>query len=239
MRAPGRNLSSRGSLAALATVLVLVTVSAQTVPVPEEERIAKVLGLREGMVVADVGAGDGRWSEALAARLGPAGRVLATEVEPGKVEKLRELTPGPGSARIEAVLGSQSDTGLSPGCCDAVLLRMTYHHFKEPGRMRRSLWRSLRPGGLIAVIDIHPQEHWRRLPGTPDRGGHGIEPAILEQEMTGDGFVVERRIGRWQGDPERYCLLFRRPAGKPEGVGRVPRSGLRDPGSPLAPRSGA
>ena len=102
------------------------------------------------------------------------------------------------------------DTGLEPGCCDAVLLRLVYHHFQEPAPMRADLRAALKPAGVIAVIDILPQQGWRELPGVPDRGGHGIPPDRLLEEMTGDGFELVARFDDWNGDEDRFCMVFLR-----------------------------
>jgi ubiquinone/menaquinone biosynthesis C-methylase UbiE len=180
----------------------------------EMERIAAVLGLEPGMTVADVGAGDGDFAVELARLVGEEGLVIATEVEEDKVEKLRELAQETGLANLEVVLGSQESTGLAAGCCDAILLRMVYHHFQEPAAMRADLWAALRPAGRIAIIDIVPQGAWRRLPGVPDRGGHGIAPEQLLEEMTAGEFELVGRFDSWTGDAERYCMVFlRSPAG--------------------------
>ena len=52
----------------------------------ERERLVEVLALREGMSVADVGAGDGEWAERLAGEVGPAGHVYATKIDDDDVE---------------------------------------------------------------------------------------------------------------------------------------------------------
>ncbi len=177
----------------------------------EIERIASVLGLEPGMQVADVGAGDGEWAVELAAFVGEAGHIWATEVEAAEVEAIEQRIDRLDLHNMSAILGNQSNTGLPPGCCEAILLRMVYHHFEAPAAMRASLKRAMRPGGRIAVIDIIPQTSWRRLPDVPDRGGHGIDPEDLVAEMTGEGFEVVARYDRWNDDPDRFCIVFRRP----------------------------
>ncbi len=189
--------------------------SANSVSIPEgideAERIADVLALSPGMRVADVGAGDGEWSVELARKVGEAGRVYATEVDEDDVEDIRELIEDEGLHNITSILGDDLDTGLPESCCDAILLRLVYHHFTDPQPMRESLRRALLPGGLIAVIDFAPQEHWRELPGVPDRGGHGIEAEELVADMTGDGFEVVARYDDWDPEePDHYCVVFRR-----------------------------
>jgi len=174
----------------------------------EVERIAAALGLEPGMTVADVGAGDGDFAVELARLVGEEGLVIATEVEEDKVRELRELAEEDGLANLTTVLGNQDETGLEAGCCDAVLLRLVYHHFQEPAPMRADLRAALRPGGRIVVIDIVPQGSWRTLPGVPDRGGHGIAPEQLLDEMTGDGFEMVARFDDWNSDGEHFCMVF-------------------------------
>jgi SAM-dependent methyltransferase len=176
----------------------------------ERARIVETLALREGMHVADVGAGDGGWSEWLAREVGATGHVYATEIDPDDVERIEQRATRAGLDNVTAILGAETDTGLPDGCCEAILLRLVYHHFTRPAPMRASLRRALRPGGRLAVVDLEPRTDWRRLPGVPDRGGHGIPMEDLVAEMTSDGFVVAARHDDWTGSGDRYCVVFRR-----------------------------
>jgi len=175
----------------------------------ESERIAELLHVRPGMKIADVGAGKGDWSEDLAERVGENGCVWATEVDEDDVEEIRERMDRAGLTQVRTVVGNAHDTGLPEACCDAILLRLVYHHFTDPEEMRASLHRALRPGGRIVVVEIAPQQSWPRLDGVPDRGGHGIYIEDLIDDMTSAGFEVVARQENWYED-DRYCVLFRR-----------------------------
>ena len=202
----------RVPLTVLLTALLTVLASActpRTAGASEAERIAEVLALRPGLEVADVGAGDGEWAAEIARRVGPEGRVWATEVKEDELEAIRERVEREGLGNVEVVKGDQTRTGLPEDCCDAILLRLVYHHFTDPPRMRADLQRALRPDGRLVVIDIEPQEHWRKLKGVPDRGGHGIPAEDLISELTTDGFEVVDRVEDWNGDGDRYCVVFR------------------------------
>ena len=176
----------------------------------ENDRLVELLELGPGMVAADVGAGEGQWTEVLARAVGPSGWIFATEVEQKLVDDLAARFEKSGHLNVTTVLGDQTTSGLTRECCNAILLRMVYHHFKEPTEMRRSLHEALKPDGLIAVVDIHPQKHWRQLEGVPERGGHGIEPEVLIREMRSEGFRLVSRHDDWNGDADRFCVLFRR-----------------------------
>ena len=178
----------------------------------EAVRIAQEMELRPGLRVADVGAGGGKWTVELAQRVGAAGHVFATEVDEDDLEDLRERVREAGLGNVTPILGDDEATGLSADCCDAILLRLVYHHFTDPEPMRASLRSALKPGGILVVIDITPQEHWRELPGVPDRGGHGIPPSELISDMSTDGFDLVARYDDWDYDDEEdhYCVVFRR-----------------------------
>jgi tRNA A58 N-methylase Trm61 len=176
----------------------------------EAARTIEALGLRPGLRVADVGTGNGEWAERISREVGQTGRVYATEVDRDKLQTVDTRLKEAGLKNVTTILGSQEDTGLPPGCCDAILLRMVYHHFTNPPRMRASLRSALRRGAPLVVIDTEPQKNWRHLEGVPDRGGHGIKQEDLVREMAADGFEVVARHADWVGDGDRYCVVFRR-----------------------------
>jgi tRNA A58 N-methylase Trm61 len=179
----------------------------------EEQRTIAALGLRSGLRVADVGTGNGEWAERIGREVGETGHVYATEVDRDDLQKVETRIKDAGLKNVTTILGTQDDTGLPAGCCDAILLRMVYHHFTEPARMRASLRAALRRGAPLVIIDTEPQKTWRHLEGVPDRGGHGIKEDVLVREMTGDGFEVVSRFDDWAGDGDRYCVVFRRADG--------------------------
>ncbi|MFI4943096.1 MAG: class I SAM-dependent methyltransferase [Burkholderiales bacterium] len=204
----------------LASVVCLVAASASLAPAlvsapepgSEAARIVEVLRLAAGMVAADVGAGEGKFTSTLARGVGPEGRVYATEIAQDKLDELKQRMAADGIENVLTVLGDQQQTGLPRGCCDRVLLRLVYHHFAEPPAMQRSLWAALRPGGLIAVIDVPPKKGWPVVAGAPDRGGHGIEVAELVADMRRAGFEVVAQHDDWPAETDSYCVVFRRPA---------------------------
>ncbi|MEM1206547.1 MAG: methyltransferase domain-containing protein [Acidobacteriota bacterium] len=203
-RRPPRNFAP-----ALCAAFLLGTLACgAAVDADEASEILRLLDLRPGSTVADVGAGDGEWTAGLAAAVGDRGRVWATEVTEELVEELQDVVDGDGLQQVRVVLGDDLNTGLPEACCDAVLLRMVYHHFTDPGAMRADLRRSLKPGGRLLIIDIVPQIHWEELEGVPDRGGHGIPLEALVDEMTGDGFREVGRTVPWNDDSERYAVVF-------------------------------
>ncbi|MEE8585740.1 MAG: methyltransferase domain-containing protein [Acidobacteriota bacterium] len=176
----------------------------------EVARIAELLGLKPGMIVADIGAGDGSIAVELAVQVGEGGMVLATEVVPLLVEKMesRFRTAGFHENNLSALLGNQQDLGLQADCCDAILVRLVYHHFADRPAMISSLRRSLKPHGLIAVIETKKsQGNW-----------HSYAQDQLIEEMEEGGFQLVRRFEDWGRDMNfkvlegkvLHCSLFRK-----------------------------
>lgn len=201
--------SRRQTIGILTAALVLAAGAATLALSSETTRLVEALALEEGLSVADVGAGDGEWAESLARVVGPTGHVYATEIDEDDVEQIADRVGQAGLGNVTTILGTENDARLPAGCCEVILLRMVYHHFTDPAPMRASLRRALRPGARIAVIDLEPREDWRDLSGVPDRGGHGIRQDDLVEEMTSDGFEVVERHDGWNGNGNRYCVVFR------------------------------
>lgn len=194
-------------MAAVSVVGTAGGVRAWLVQDAEGERLADLLELGPGSIVADVGAGDGRWTKILSARVGPDGRVFATEVNHNLIKRLESAAASLGNVIVSQ--GSQNENGLPTGCCDAILLRLVYHHFTEPAAMHKELRRALRDDGLLAVVEFRPGRTAAPKGVPQDRGGHGIGPELLIKELNAAGFEVVAREDEWPGGRESYCVVFR------------------------------
>jgi ubiquinone/menaquinone biosynthesis C-methylase UbiE len=157
--------------------------------------------------VADVGAGDGACSFLAAQKVGPSGRVYATEIDP---EKLKNLKAEVAKRKLENVIiveGTADDTKLPSSCCDTIFLRHVYHHLTQPQEFDRNLVRSLRPGAFLVIIDFPPSPNLAPVEGVPkNRGGHGIPEKVMVEELTTAGLQVEKVIDDWSA--QDYCVIF-------------------------------
>src|SRR5688500_11808501 len=122
----------------------------------EFDQIVQLLRVAEGAVVADVGAGGGQWSFRLATRVGANGRVVATDVKGPPGAGVQRVARARNVNNLTVIYGSQQEIGLPADCCDAMLLRLVYHAFTEPERMRDSMRRAMKPGGLVLIVDFRP-----------------------------------------------------------------------------------
>jgi ubiquinone/menaquinone biosynthesis C-methylase UbiE len=179
----------------------------------EIQRLAKVMNWKAGQVIADVGAGEGEIGFAAAAAVGETGKVYLTELDQDKLTALQKDTSRRKLKNVVILAAAEKETKLPDNCCDAIILRRVYHHLTAPTEMDASLLRSLRPGGLLAVIEFAPRKSLTAsdpVKGVPsNRGGHGIPKKVLLEELTAAGFRLDKAFDDWPDDG--YCVLFRKP----------------------------
>jgi ubiquinone/menaquinone biosynthesis C-methylase UbiE len=173
----------------------------------EIARLAELTHWKAGTIVADVGAGDGTYSFMAAQKVGPSGRVYASEIDTEKLQQLRAEVTKRKLGNIIVVEGTADDTKLPSSCCDTIFLRHVYHHLTEPQEVNKNLVRSLKSGAYLAIIDFPPTPNSSLVEGVPkNRGGHGIPEKVMEDELTTAGLQVEKVIDDWSA--RDYCVIF-------------------------------
>jgi ubiquinone/menaquinone biosynthesis C-methylase UbiE len=173
-------------------------------------RLIDVLQLRPGAVVADIGAGSGLLTVPVARAVGPTGRVYATDVNPQRLDELRKAAIDAALQNVVVLAGAGAGTNLPDACCDAVFMRNVYHHFSDPPAFNASLFRSLRPGGRLAVADFSPTDGRSAPAGSRDSGdAHGVAPATVADELTAAGFIGVERVD-WPS-AGGFLVIARRP----------------------------
>jgi len=188
---------------------------------PERPRLRHELGLKPGMSVADVGAGRGELTVALAADVGPSGQVFSTDIDTQALAQIRARVAAAALHNVTVVQAHARDTGLPSACCEAVVLRRVYHHLSDPAATNSDLLRALRPGGVLAIIDFPPTFAWlwpwppKDSPG--NRTGHGVAAGLVAAELTAGGFALVKVIEDWpgRGPLKSYCAVFRKPEAGP------------------------
>ena len=134
--------------------------------------------IRKGMTVADIGAGEGYYTIRMAARVGKEGRVLAEDIVASVRDTLAERVAREDLANVSVKLGEPNDPKLPEASFDRVLMVHMYHEIEQPYEFLWRLRPSLKPDGLVVVVDAN-----RR---TQD---HGTPPALLKCEFAAVGYT--------------------------------------------------
>jgi ubiquinone/menaquinone biosynthesis C-methylase UbiE len=173
----------------------------------EMKRLAALMEWKPGTIVADIGAGDGKYAFAAAKLVGDSGKVFATEIDEEKLSKLRAEVTKRHLTNLIVLESKEADTNLPPECCDAIFLRRVYHHLTKPAEFDLTLIRSLKPAGRLAIIEFPPRSGLDPVEGVPaNRGGHGIPQKIVIEELTSAGLQLVKAVNDWPADD--YCVLF-------------------------------
>ena len=175
------------------------------------EKIFEAIGVREGVTVCEIGAGDGTLTLEAARAVGAKGRVFSSELPP-RVEALQAIVTKSGLTQVTVVTGDPVKTNFPEAGCDALFMRNVYHHFAEPVAMDKSIVAALKPGGRLAIVDFTPPGAEAEKPA--DRAGdqmHGVSAASITREMKEAGLdplPAEVRSGRW------FMVVFAKPKGQ-------------------------
>jgi predicted methyltransferase len=172
--------------------------------------VMDALGAKAGHRVADIGCGYGYFTFRLAARVGAEGKVYAVDIDEEAINKVRQRKESEKLAQVEPVLGESADPRL-PKDLDSVLIVDTYHEFREYDRMMQAVYRALKPGGRLVIIDGEgptgrARTEYHRL--------HAIPDELVREEVARHGFVFkESRPGFYDAEygKKMYFLIFERP----------------------------
>jgi len=162
------------------------------------------LGLRPGMVVADVGAGTGYMSLRMARRVGATGKVYSNDLQPEMLRRLRENAAKAGVTNIETVLGAEDDPKLPAGGMDLVLLVDVYHEFSEPRKMIDKIRESLKPDGRLVLLEYRKED-----PNVPILADHKMSVAEVKAEIEPEGFHLSQVI---ETLPRQHILILTKAA---------------------------
>jgi predicted methyltransferase len=169
------------------------------------EQIMDALGIADGAVVADLGAGGGWMEIRLARRVGPNGTVYAEDIQPQMIEAINRRMQHEGLSNVRTVMGTDTDPRLPTGL-DAVLIVNAYREMDDPLNPKQILTflknvaKSLKPQGRLGVADFLPGGGGPG-PAAEDR----INPDTLVRTAESAGFKLQTRE---VVPPFQFMLVF-------------------------------
>lgn len=145
------------------------------------------IGLAPGVVFLDIGAGTGYYSLPALALVGPAGRVVAADIEPRMVALLRAKGRRIGAANLEVIHSGVERLAVPQDSCDAALMGKVLHEVERKASALRAVFGALKPGGRLAIIEFKPDGS---VFGPPRE--ERIGSAAVEALLRSAGFVDPR-----------------------------------------------
>ena len=164
------------------------------------DQVMDALHVAEGSVVADLGAGGGWFTIRLARRVGPNGTVYAEDIQRLMIEAIERRVQREGLTNVRTVLGEGHDPRLPDGVLDAVLIVDAFHEMEEPAVLLRNVARTLKPQGLVGIIDYRQGEGGPG-PGPEER----VAPNVIVETARAAGLTLAAQETFL---PYQYFLLF-------------------------------
>jgi len=147
------------------------------------------LSIAPGSVVADVGAGSGYYTVRLSQVVGPRGRVVATDLQPGMLDLIRAKVERQGLTNVTLVQGRPDDPVLPAATFDLIVMVDVYHELAAPQIFVRKLREALKPDGRLVLIEFRLED-----PRVPIREVHKMSVSQVREELGADGFQIDRVI---------------------------------------------
>lgn len=148
-------------------------------------------GIEPGMTVLDVGPGNGTYTLGAARRVGTEGRVVAVDIEPRMIERVRDRAKAEGVGNIEARVANVYDLPFDDGIFDAIYMIAVIGEIPEPDRAMCEFCRVLAPDGTLAFSELLPD---------PD---YPCARTLVAMAMRA-GFRLKEKLGNFF----HYTLIF-------------------------------
>ena len=158
------------------------------------------LNLKPGMVVCDLGCGNGFYSLEMAKLVSPGGKVLAVDIQPEMLHLLELRCKESGVENIEPILSTVADPKVPTESVDMLLLVDVYHEFSHPQQMLAGIRKGLKPNGVIALLEYREED--RTVPIKPE---HKMTKKQILKEYAANGFRLAKQ---YDGLPWQHLMFL-------------------------------
>jgi predicted methyltransferase len=165
----------------------------------EPTQLVRLLGIKSGMTVADIGAGTGYYVVRLSPIVGPRGRIIAEDVVPKYLQGLQSRVRALGLQNVIIGLGEPHDPRLPADSLDIAILVHMYHEIAQPYGLLYNLVPALKPGARVGIVDAYGPT-----------SEHGTPPNLLRCELAAVGYR-ENSLDRLRGS-NAYLAIFAPPS---------------------------
>jgi SAM-dependent methyltransferase len=130
----------------------------------EAEEVMAFAGVKPGMSIADIGAGEGYYTVRLSPIVGPKGRVLAQDIVPATRDHLARRVDREGLDNVSVRLGLPDDPRIPAASFDRIFLVHMYHEVTSPYAFLWHLRAGLKPDGEVIVVDADREVRHHGMP---------------------------------------------------------------------------
>src|SRR6185503_20969064 len=172
----------------------------------EAEQVMQLAGVKPGMSVADVGAGEGYYTVRLARVVGAKGRVLAEDIVPEVRDSLSERVQRENLDNVAVKLGAADNPMLPAQSFDRVFLVHMYHEVQSPYAFLWHMREGVKQGGLVVVVDANRPVKQHGMPPVELRcefASLGMTPVKFSMLTGGEAYFMAFRLSGPRPAPEQ------------------------------------
>lgn len=118
------------------------------------KELLRLLPVKKGDAIADVGAGTGSFEKSLSELVGTEGKVYAVEVASAFIPYMENRFEKEKLTNVKVVRGKSDQTTLKKESVNVVMVVDTYHHFDKPDEMIRDFHKILKADGHLVIVDF-------------------------------------------------------------------------------------
>jgi ubiquinone/menaquinone biosynthesis C-methylase UbiE len=134
--------------------------------------VLPAIDIKEGMIIGEIGAGQGRYSVILADAVGKEGHIYANDIDQGSLEYLDSRCKRDDISNITTIRGKELDPLLPKNELDMIFIVNSYHHFSKPVELLRNAQPALKASGTLVIIE-----------GVPGRYGRSSSHATAKEDL--------------------------------------------------------
>ncbi len=124
----------------------------------QPEAIMDTIGVKEGMIIGEAGAGEGYFTFWLSKRVGETGKIYANDIKKSVLEKIKKRCERDSVTNITTILGKQNDPLFPDGELDMVVMMLAFHEFKDHAKWLENVKPSMKPDARLVIIERDPEK---------------------------------------------------------------------------------
>ena len=156
------------------------------------QEIIRLMNIKVGSVVADVGCHEGYMTVKLANAVGRSGNVYAVDVEQHKLDRLKNHLEARKITNVSLIKGYYDNPKLPARSLDAVIILDTYHEMDDHDEILLHIKASLKPGGRLVICEPIADER-KNLSRSEQERKHELAMKFAIEDLERAGFQIISR----------------------------------------------
>jgi len=156
----------------------------------QPEKVMDIIGIKSGMIIGEVGAGEGYFTYKIAKRVGSSGYVYANDIREDDLQSIQKKCNTENITNILTILGKVEDPMFPSNKMDMVFMSYVFHMLEKPKDLLMNIIPSLKKGATLVILDIDPERMLR---------GPYPENSKIAEIAENAGFILLSKIDYAEG----------------------------------------